>query len=329
MREIKTDIDEPLKEGKVSLRPQFMEDYIGQTELKNRISISIQAAKNRNDVLDHILLYGPPGLGKTTLAGVIANEMSAHIITTSGPAIEKPGELAAILNTLSPKDVLFIDEIHRLPKIVEEYLYSAMEDHSIDIIVGKGPESRTIRLELPAFTLIGATTRAGMISAPLRDRFGIIEHMKYYSIEELSAIITRTFTLSNLFIQKEVANIIAQRSRGTPRIAMRLSKRVRDFSQVLYNGVLNLDTVQEILSCMNIYHDGIDNTDIALLSVIQFQFSGGPVGLETLSASTGEDADTIKDFIEPFLIQQGFIMRTPKGRVISEKGQQILKVAKY
>lgn len=338
MRTIQTDVHEnmtekrtaetniPINLGKCeknkeesSLRPTRLKDYIGQSKIKENMSIAISAAKLRNEAIDHILFYGPPGLGKTTMANIIAEEMGAKIVTTSGPAIEKAGELAAILNGLTDKDVLFIDEIHRIPKVVEEILYPAMEDHAIDIMIGKGAEARSIRLELPKFTLIAATTRAGMLSAPLRDRFGIVEHMQYYTEDELTKIVINTFLHFGYNIPESVAMTIASRSRGTPRIAIRLSKRVRDYADVMYHGCLEMDCVEQILDDLQIQPDGLNETDMEILNVIHRNFSNGPVGLDTLSASLGEDAGTVRDTIEPYLLQGGYLVRTPKGRCLTQK----------
>lgn len=303
----------------ISLRPTTLDTYVGQEKIKQNLSVAIKAAKLRGEAIDHVLFYGPPGLGKTTLANIVAGEMGARIVTTSGPAIEKPGELAAILNGLSDKDVLFIDEIHRIPKVVEEVLYPAMEDHAIDIMIGKGPEARSIRLNLPVFTLVGATTRAGMLSAPLRDRFGIVEHMQYYTEDELTEIVINTFFHFGYDISAESASVIASRSRGTPRIAIRLSKRVRDFAEVMYHGSLGMDSVEQILDDLHIQPDGLDETDMEVLNLIHRSFADGPVGIETLSASLGEDVGTIQETIEPYLLQEGYLIRTPRGRCLTQK----------
>ena len=300
-----------------SLRPKTLDDYIGQDKIKDNLKIYIEAARGRGEALDHVLLYGPPGLGKTTLAGVIANEMGVNIRVTSGPAIEKQGDLAALLTNLQEGDVLFIDEIHRLNRQVEEVLYPAMEDGALDIIIGKGPSARSIRLELPHFTLIGATTRSGQLSAPLRDRFGVIFRLEMYSNEQLSTIVKRSSGILNIPIDEKGALEIASRSRGTPRIANRLLKRSRDFAQVKYDGVISLDAAVEALSKMEIDDLGLDNIDRVLLTAMIKNFNGGPVGLETIAASIGEEAITIEDVYEPYLMQIGFLSRTPRGRCVT------------
>ena len=300
-----------------SLRPQHLADYIGQEKAKANLKVYIEAAKGRGDALDHVLFYGPPGLGKTTLACIIANEMGVHIKTTSGPAIEKPGEMAAILNGLSQGDVLFIDEIHRLNRQVEEVLYPAMEDYAIDIMVGKGPSARSIRLDLPKFTLVGATTRAGLLTAPLRDRFGVISRLEFYTPDELATIIHHSAKILGVGIEDAGAKELARRSRGTPRLANRLLKRVRDFAQVRYDGVITEDVAREALNLMGVDPMGLDHADRNMLLTMIHKFSGGPVGLDTIAAAIGEDAGTISDVIEPYLIQNGFINRTPQGRVIT------------
>ncbi|WP_291293317.1 Holliday junction branch migration DNA helicase RuvB [Enterococcus sp.] len=298
-----------------SLRPQFLAQYIGQNKVKEELSIYIQAAKNREEALDHVLLYGPPGLGKTTMAMVIANEMAVNIKTTSGPAIEKPGDLIAILNELQPGDVLFIDEIHRLPRVAEEMLYSAMEDFFVDIMVGQGTTAHPVHFPLPPFTLVGATTRAGMLSAPLRDRFGIISHMEYYEDHDLKEIVLRSADIFQTEIVEEGAFEIARRSRGTPRIANRLLKRVRDFAQVQADGVIDRQIADKALLLLQVDHAGLDYVDQKLIRTMIELYGGGPVGLSTLSVNIGEETETVEDMYEPYLIQRGFLKRTPRGRI--------------
>ena len=300
-----------------SLRPQTLQDYIGQQKAKEILSIYIEAARQRNDALDHVLFYGPPGLGKTTLSGIIANEMGVHMKVTSGPAIEKPGEMAAILNNLQEGDILFVDEIHRLNRQVEEVLYPAMEDYAIDIMIGKGASARSIRLDLPKFTLVGATTRAGLLSAPLRDRFGVMHHLEFYTHEELKTIIIRSAQVLGVEIDEKGAAEIAKRSRGTPRLANRLLKRVRDFAQVKYDGRITYDVACFALNLLEVDQYGLDKIDRRILQTMIVNFQGGPVGLETLAAAIGEDSGTLEDVYEPYLLQNGFLNRTPRGRMAS------------
>ena len=301
-----------------NLRPHCLDQYIGQEKVKNTLKIYIEAARKRREPLDHVLFYGPPGLGKTTLAGIIANEMGVNMKITSGPAIEKPGDVAAILNSLQEGDVLFIDEIHRLTRAVEEVLYPAMEDFAIDIMIGKGPSARSVRLDLPKFTLVGATTRAGMLTAPLRDRFGVISRLDFYTPSELKSIILRSAKVLNVKIDEDGAMELARRSRGTPRIANRFLKRVRDYAQVRYNGVINQKIASEALTLLEVDELGLDRTDRMLLDAMIEKFGGGPVGLDTIAAAIGEDPVTIEDVYEPYLIKNGFINRTPKGRVVTD-----------
>lgn len=311
-----------------SLRPQTLDQYIGQEKAKKNLKIYIQAAKQRGDVLDHVLFYGPPGLGKTTLAGIIANEMGTHLKVTSGPAIEKPGEMAAILNGLQDGDVLFVDEIHRLNRQVEEVLYPAMEDYAIDIMIGKGSSARSMRLDLPRFTLVGATTRAGLLTAPLRDRFGVIHHLEFYTPQELGQIIKNSAGVLGVEIDEEGAAEMAKRSRGTPRLANRLLKRVRDFAQIQYDGHITGEVASLALDLLEVDRCGLDQTDRMLLRTIIEKFGGGPVGLDTLSAAIGEDSGTIEDVYEPYLIKNGFLNRTPRGRVAADAAYVHLGIQK-
>lgn len=311
-------------ENEYSLRPKKLKEYIGQENVKDKLKIFIQAAQNRKEALDHVLIYGPPGLGKTTLANIIANEMGGNLKVTSGPAIERAGDLAAILTNLNDMDVLFIDEIHRLNRSVEEILYPAMEDYAIDIVIGKGASSRSIRLDLSSFTLIGATTRVGLLTSPLRDRFGMLCPMQFYSESELSEIILRSADILNVKIDMEAAREIGRRSRGTPRIANRLLKRVRDYSEVKGNGIVDLDTSKAALQLLEVDSEGFDSIDNKILTAIIDNFQGGPVGLETLAYFIGEELDTIEDVYEPYLLQKGFIIRTPRGRMASDSAYEHL-----
>ena len=327
-RMITTDVTEEDLPLEGSLRPQTLDEYIGQEKTKKTLKIYIEAAKQRHDALDHVLFYGPPGLGKTTLSGIIANEMGTHMKVTSGPAIEKPGEMAAILNNLQEGDILFVDEIHRLNRQVEEVLYPAMEDFAIDIMIGKGASARSIRLDLPKFTLVGATTRAGLLSAPLRDRFGVMHHLEFYNHKELQTIVLRSAQVLGVEIEAKSAAEIAKRSRGTPRLANRLLKRVRDFAQVKYDGRITYDVASFALDLLEVDQYGLDKIDRRILQTLIVNFQGGPVGLETLAAAIGEDAGTLEDVYEPYLLQNGFLNRTPRGRTASSLAYEHLGVEK-
>lgn len=325
-RVISTQVQEEDLKIEKSLRPQTLDDYIGQQKAKENLKIYIEAAKARGESLDHVLFYGPPGLGKTTLAGIIANEMGTHMKVTSGPAIGKPGEMAAILSNLQEGDVLFVDEIHRLNRQVEEVLYPAMEDYAIDIMIGKGATARSIRLDLPKFTLVGATTRAGLLSAPLRDRFGVVHHLEFYTVEELKTIILHSALTLGVEIDEEGAYEMARRSRGTPRLANRLLKRVRDFAQVKYDGRISKEVASFALDLLEVDKMGLDQNDRNILMTMIGKFAGGPVGLDTLAAAIGEDAGTIEDVYEPYLVKNGLINRMPKGRVVTELAYQHLGI---
>lgn len=317
-RIITTELQEEDYKIENSLRPKLLADYIGQEKAKEKLRIYIDAAKQRGEALDHVLFYGPPGLGKTTLSGIIANEMDVNLKITSGPAIEKPGEMAAILNNLQDGDLLFVDEIHRLNRQVEEVLYPAMEDYAIDIVIGKGASARSIRLDLPKFTLVGATTRAGMLTAPLRDRFGVVHRLEFYTVDELCSIIKRSATVFQVEIEEEGALELARRSRGTPRLANRLLKRVRDFAQVKYDGKITKEVADFALDLLEVDKLGLDHIDRHIISTMIQKFSGGPVGLDTLAAAIGEDSGTIEDVYEPYLIQNGLLQRTPRGRMVTD-----------
>ena len=318
----------PKKEEEVidrAIRPKLLADYVGQPSVREQMNIFIQAAKLRNEALDHLLIFGPPGLGKTTLANIVANEMGVNIRSTSGPVLEKAGDLAAMLTNLEPYDVLFIDEIHRLSPAIEEVLYPAMEDYQLDIMIGEGPAARSIKLDLPPFTLVGATTRAGSLTSPLRDRFGIVQRLEFYSVEDLTSIVQRSAECLNLDLSENGAHEIARRSRGTPRIANRLLRRVRDYADVRNNGIVSLEIAKQALSMLDVDSEGFDFMDIKLLQAIVERFDGGPVGLDNLAAAIGEERDTIEDVLEPYLIQQGFLQRTPRGRIATQRTYEHLK----
>mgnify|MGYP000572124047 CR=1 FL=1 len=318
----------PKKEEEVidrAIRPKLLADYVGQPSVREQMDIFIQAAKLRNEALDHLLIFGPPGLGKTTLANIVANEMGVNIRSTSGPVLEKAGDLAAMLTNLEPYDVLFIDEIHRLSPAIEEVLYPAMEDYQLDIMIGEGPAARSIKLDLPPFTLVGATTRAGSLTSPLRDRFGIVQRLEFYSVEDLTSIVQRSAECLNLDLSENGAHEIARRSRGTPRIANRLLRRVRDYADVRNNGIISSEIAKQALSMLDVDSEGFDFMDIKLLQSIVERFDGGPVGLDNLAAAIGEERDTIEDVLEPYLIQQGFLQRTPRGRIATQRTYEHLK----
>ena len=318
----------PKKEEEVidrAIRPKLLADYVGQPSVREQMNIFIQAAKLRNEALDHLLIFGPPGLGKTTLANIVANEMGVNIRSTSGPVLEKAGDLAAMLTNLEPYDVLFIDEIHRLSPAIEEVLYPAMEDYQLDIMIGEGPAARSIKLDLPPFTLVGATTRAGSLTSPLRDRFGIVQRLEFYSVEDLTSIVQRSAECLNLDLSENEAHEIARRSRGTPRIANRLLRRVRDYADVRNNGIISSEIAKQALSMLDVDSEGFDFMDIKLLQAIVERFDGGPVGLDNLAAAIGEERDTIEDVLEPYLIQQGFLQRTPRGRIATQRTYEHLK----
>lgn len=327
-RMITTEFTQEDEKIETSLRPQYLNEYIGQEKVKSNLKIYIEAARQRKEALDHVLLYGPPGLGKTTLAGIIANEMGSNLKVTAGPAIEKPGEMAAILNNLKDGDILFVDEIHRLPRQVEEVLYPAMEDYVIDVVIGKGTAARSIRFDLPKFTLVGATTRAGMLSAPLRDRFGVVNRLEFYTPEELQKIVSHSAKLLDVSIDKEGAVELARRSRGTPRLANRFLKRVRDFAQIKYDGRITKEVADFALDLLEVDKLGLDRTDRTIILTMINQFGGGPVGLETLAVAIGEDAGTLEDVYEPYLVQNGLLVRTPRGRMASDAAYQHFGLSK-